>query len=381
MYFAEEKSQFVKCNMLLRLKQLCLCVICFAAFVILAVSYAIAHYAQGVLVSTFIAIVMFVCVIVSIVKTKQNSEQAWKRVLGDATSFKTLVELTDDESISFKREGVELPIIHKLADITNVDKFGSTIVIMFKDNTSMTLSKDNETDDLEKLLAIEQINSQRLASQKSFVGKTSLQICICTLFLATFVSMALSGAFTFGTAAWIQYSYIMYFFAIIPLCVLVVSIIFKSKKGRTSALVLIACLALWGSFRFYFNDITYDTALIGDLEQRINYQLPNAERLITEGSFYYTASVGKFSKEDADVFERKIEESDIWMGEPKFNKRNQFGKVMDDKLSKYDYFLVYDEVEQRHYGSQDTINWENCILMAYRVDTRSFAILYDFKRV
>ncbi|MDE7454415.1 MAG: hypothetical protein K2M64_01145 [Clostridia bacterium] len=326
------------------------------------------------------AIVLFICAIVALVKAKQSSEKAWEKVLGDATSYKTFVELTDDV-INFKREGFELPITNKLSEIKAVEKFGSTIVILFSNNTSMTLSAYDETSD-EKLLATQQICNKRASSQKSFVGKTALQLNICTFILAIFASMVLSGAFTFSTNAWIQYSYIMYFFAIIPLIVFVASIILKSKKGRTSAIVVLICIALWGSFRFYFNDaIKYDTAMIDNLEQRINYQLPDAERLITQDLYYYTESIGKFSEEDAIKFENEIKESNIWMGKPKLDTSKQFGKNLDDELNKYNYCLVYNEMGQYFYGSQDNISWEYCILMAYRVDTHTFIILYDFTRV
>ena len=163
---------------------------------------------------------------------------------------------------------------------------------------------------------------------------------------------------------------------------LVVSIFFNSIYCSTSAIVLLVCLALWGSFRFYFNgSTTYDTAFIDNLEQRISFELPDTERLITEDRFYYTQSVGKFSEEDAVIFEQKIKESDVWMGKPKIDRINQFGQMLDKELSKYDYCLIYNEIGQYYYGSQDRIYWDNCILMAYRADTKTFIIMYDFKRV
>ena len=172
----------------------------------------------------------------------------------------------------------------------------------------------------------------------------------------------------------------MYFFAIITLIIFIVSIVLKSKQGTIVAIVAIAFIALFGSFRFFFNSqIIYDTSRLNSLEQRLNYELPEADRMITMDNFYFSESVGKFQGNAFVDIETSIKNDENWLNELSLDTVNKVSNAVSNELKNYNYFLLYDEVKQVYYDTQDNFYWSNCILMAYRFDTHSFVILYDFK--
>ena len=310
---------------------------------------------------------------------KSTSEKLWCKAFGQITHFSTFIEV-DNERISIKREGFDHLIIKQLSNITRIEKFGAAILIMFSDQTSVVLSRKTEVEDFEDFLEKEPIKSKISLSHKSFINKMLILMSACTLFIAFILSYAISEAFILGSVAWVQYSYIMYFFEIIPLIIFVIAIILKSKRCAVVAIAIIGFIALLGSFRFFFNSqIDYDVSRLNNLEYRINYELPEADRMITMDRTYFSESIGKFQSDAIVDFEKAITNSTNWLNELNLNTDNNVDYAVLNKLKHYDCFLLYDEVGQFYYGQMDNIDWYNCILLAYRLDTHSFVILYDFK--
>lgn len=381
MQLLEEKKQYVKCNILFKFKQLSLLVICLVVSALFSIAFAIVKHNSGLCISLFFTIALLISVLAVFFKIKSSSGKLWERTFGQITCFNTLIEI-DNERISIKREGLERVTTKQLTDITKIEKFGATIVILFSDNTSVVLSRTAQNEDFERLLANEQIKLKMSLSKKSFVNRMSILLNVCNVLVAYFLSFILSDALTLGNVAWIQYSYIMYFFAIVPLALLIASIILKSKQGAGFAIVAIVFIALFGSFRFVFDSqISYDTSILNYLEYRIDYELPEAERLITTDGFYFFESIGKFQEDAVVDFEKAIKNDNNWLIELKLDTSNSVNNAVLNEMKNYNYFLLYDESGQYYCNSQDNFDWNNCILMAYSSNTHSFKILYDFQRL
>lgn len=379
----EEKRQYVKCNILLKLKQLSLLIICFCASIILSISFAIVGFNNGVCISCFFDLALLVSLFVFIFRTRKSAEKAWESVFGQNTSLCTTIELVQEGSLSIKRESFNSIKIVKLSEIKNVEKFGSAITLMFSDSTSLTLSPNAETKDLNNLIEIEQINSKRISSRKSFIDKTLIQLCICIFLLSFFVSFIISDAFTLSTVAWIQFSYIMYFFAIFPLIVSIVSMILKRRKVAIIAIITIAFIALFGSFRFFFNSrINYDTNVLNDVEQRLDYDLPDANRLITKDDVYFTSSVGKFNENKLLVdLENNIQSENKWISNLDLDTTETVNRLIAEKTKNFNYFMVYNEKSKIYYDSPIVKDIKDCIIFAYKIDTHTFCALYDIENI
>lgn len=379
MLLSEEKKQYIRCNILLKIKQLFFLIYCFIVSIILSITFAITKFNNGVCISLFFAIAILISVMIMVFNVKSTSEKLWCKAFGQITHFRTFIEI-DNERISIKREGFDHLIIKQLSNITRIEKFGAAILIMFSDHTSVVLSRKTEVEDFEDFLEKEPIKSKISLSHKSFINKMLILMSACTLFIAFILSYAISDAFILGSVAWVQYSYIMYFFEIIPLIIFVIAIILKSKRCAVVAIAIIGFIALLGTFRFFFNSqIDYDVSRLNNLEYRINYELPEADRMITMDRTYFSESIGKFQSDAIVDFEKAITNSTNWLNELNLNTDNNVDYAVLNKLKHYDCFLLYDEVGQFYYGQMDNIDWYNCILLAYRLDTHSFVILYDFK--
>ncbi len=339
MQLLEEKKQYIKCNILIKFKQLYLLILCFLVSAILSIAFAIVKFNNGVCISLFFTIAILISVLVIFFNIKSYSEKLWESVFGQITYFRTKIEM-DNENISIKRDGLEYVTTKPITDIIKIEKFGADVVITFADKTSVVLSQDAETNDFESFLAKEQINAKISFSQKSFVNKIMVLLSICTFIIAFLLSYIFSDALILGVAAWIQYSYIMYFFAIITLIIFIVSIVLKSKQGTIVAIVAIAFIALFGSFRFFFNSqIIYDTSRLNSLEQRLNYELPEADRMITMDNFYFSESVGKFQGNAFVDIETSIKNDENWLNELSLDTVNKVSNAVSNELKNYNDIL------------------------------------------
>ncbi len=203
MQLLEEKKQYIKCNILIKFKQLYLLILCFLVSAILSIAFAIVKFNNGVCISLFFTIAILISVLVIFFNIKSYSEKLWESVFGQITYFRTKIEM-DNENISIKRDGLEYVTTKPITDIIKIEKFGADVVITFADKTSVVLSQDAETNDFESFLAKEQINAKISFSQKSFVNKIMVLLSICTFIIAFLLSYIFSDALILGVAAWIK---------------------------------------------------------------------------------------------------------------------------------------------------------------------------------
>lgn len=381
MQFIENKNKYIKCNILMKLQQLSLFLVLSMTCLILGIVLAVVQSIYAVIVVFVLFGILSAYILFYCIRVRKASQKAWTDILGQVNSCKSNIELINNETINIKRDCSDITISKRIADITCVKKYGDTVVLLFSDNTSFTLSRIDGLEDLSQLLATEQISKRKSTCQKASINKLTLQLSVSAFVFAFLISYIVSDAMNLSLSAWIQYSYIMYFFAVIPIGLLIINIIFKNIKGTSFALATVVVIALFGSFNLYFkSQINYDVSLINNLEQRVNYSFPEPSRLITQDNFYYTTSIGKFEESKAlDDFEQSIQSNDNWISKLNLEPTNNVNSLIIKKAQDYQSFLIYNERNQQYYHEQDNIDIVNCVLVAYNSNTNVFLIIYDFK--
>ena len=378
MYFIEGKKEYIKCNILARLKQNSLLLVICAANLISGIILAIANNPVGSILFFVLFAVLLIGALRFVFKTVKASQEAWRNAFGTEDVFNSQAEIIDNETIVVKRSSLGIERQKKISDIALVERFKNTIVIVFSDNTSFTLKTDNSIKQDCTLLDCKAINQKLANNQKSFSKRLSIQAGSMSL-LAAFICCFASTSYAFGERVITECSYFAYPFIVIPCVALVFDVLYKNKSGVLITLVAIFFLSVLGSFSLVFkSQINDDPSLLNNLEQRLHYELPEADSLVTKNTGYYTESSGKFNEENAAIFENSIKENGNWIDKSDLAKDYTVNQEVDNALSKYNYILIYNEIGQYYYGAQDRIYWKNCILMAYRVDTHSFTIMYDF---
>lgn len=187
----------------------------------------------------------------------------------------------------------------------------------------------------------------------------------------------------FGVYGLIRYSWIMLLFIPVGLISLVFSFKLKKDKQNYKKNFIIACicvpiLIIFGSYRFIFTNITYNTNYISTVETKMGIELPNNIKIATDKSNTKTLSYAKIIDEtEKNKFEDNIKYNDLW-------KLNLSSRIKDALLiniqyevDNYDYFIGYD-VTNNQFNTNIDSNESSFILVAYSCKLQKLIIVENY---
>jgi len=212
------------------------------------------------------------------------------------------------------------------------------------------------------------------------------------LFWLSIISLPLSFALTskigetdiFGVDGIVRYSWIMLLFS--PICILsfVFGIYLKRKKQKYKANYIVAfiflpLLLIFGSYRFIFDNITYDMNKIHYVEEKTDIDFPDKLKVTTHDLGNYTLSHAKITnQQEKTAFLSNAKESNSWTTKlsPEIIVLLPFDIQM--QTSTFDYFAVYNVTSDSPQISPSPTETQEIIFAAYDNELEYFVILSDY---
>lgn len=151
----------------------------------------------------------------------------------------------------------------------------------------------------------------------------------------------------FGVAGIIRYIWVMWLF--IPLGILSILISAKLKKHNCEhkmnfvvAIICIPVLIVFGSFRFVYNEITYDADKATTIESMTGLDLPNQVKLAAEKFDEEEIIRLKITdeKEKSD-FERDLSKNTRWKTQLSLQAKGVLSPMQQYKVEMFDRFVFY----------------------------------------
>ena len=155
----------------------------------------------------------------------------------------------------------------------------------------------------------------------------------------------------------------------------------KYKKNFIVAGICLPLLLIFGSYRFIFDNITYDTVRISSVESKISMDIPDEIKMATIDFDLYSMSYVKIlEKESQESFEEEIKGNGLW----KSNLNSQIKALLpidiQYEMQVYDFFVFYN-ITNGEYNNFPSEGEHECLFMAYSCKTKSIIILDRYQVV
>ncbi len=162
--------------------------------------------------------------------------------------------------------------------------------------------------------------------------------------------------------------------------VVIISIILKNSKQnfKKNLIIVFICLPLlliFGSFRFIFNNVSYDVSKIAAIEDKINIEIPHEIKVATNKFDLYDVTYTKITNIDSEkFFEQEIRNSRVWQSELNSKIKSLLPLDIQYETEAFDYFVFYNVTDDKY--NQDSTNGEcEIIFVAYDCDLQRLIIL------
>lgn len=184
----------------------------------------------------------------------------------------------------------------------------------------------------------------------------------------------------FGVAGMVRYSWVMWLFIPVGIMSVIISIILKNsnqnfKKNLIIVFICLPLLLIFGSFRFIFNNVSYDVSKIAAIEDKINIEIPHEIKVTTNKFDLYDVTYTKITNIDSKkFFEQEIRNSRVWQSELNSKIKSLLPLDIQYETEAFDYFVFYNVTDDKY--NQDSINGEcEIIFVAYDCDLQRLIIL------
>ena len=215
--------------------------------------------------------------------------------------------------------------------------------------------------------------------------KTLGDILFWSVLISPVISFALASmigeAYIFGVAGIVRYSWIMLIF--IPLGILSILVGIKLQQNKQSykknfiiAVICLPFLMIFGSYRFVFNsDISYDINKVLQIEEKINFEIPNEIKVATNKLDLYDISYVKFiNNESKEAFEQEIRNNTIWQKELNSEIKSLLPLDIQYETEVFEYFLFYN-ITSDEYNVNLTKGNSEIIFIAYDCEMQRLIII------
>lgn len=184
----------------------------------------------------------------------------------------------------------------------------------------------------------------------------------------------------FGVAGMVRYSWVMWLFIPVGIMSVIISIILKNsnqnfKKNLIIVFICLPLLLIFGSFRFIFNNVSYDVSKIAAIEDKINIEIPHEIKVATNKFDLYDVTYTKITNIDSKkFFEQEIRNSRVWQSELNSKIKSLLPLDIQYETEAFDYFVFCNVTDDKY--NQDSINGEcEIIFVAYDCDLQRLIIL------
>lgn len=221
------------------------------------------------------------------------------------------------------------------------------------------------------------------------------------LFWATLISPMISLVLVcligevgiFGGAGIIRYSWIMWLLIPIGVLSFIIGLILRKNKQSYKKNLVIACiciplLLIFGSYRFVFNTITYDTNKVSVIENQIKLELPDDVKIATckMDSYIatnkmdsYNVSYIKIMNDKSKVdFEQELDTNQLWQDELSPTIKSLLPVAVQWDTDTFDYCVFYN-MTSGEYNTYPTDGVYECIFIAYNRELHRLIIVDDYK--
>ncbi len=184
----------------------------------------------------------------------------------------------------------------------------------------------------------------------------------------------------FGIGGAVRYSWVMWIFIPVGIVSVIISIIHKNsnqnfKKNLIIVFICLPLLLIFGSFRFIFNNVSYDVSKIAAIEDKINIEIPHEIKVATNKFELYDVTYSKITNNNSKtLFEQKIQNDRIWQSELNSKIKGLLPLYIQYEIEAFDYFVLHNVTSNEY--NKDSIN-EECefIFVAYDSDLQRLIIL------
>ena len=211
------------------------------------------------------------------------------------------------------------------------------------------------------------------------------------LFLLTLISPVVSFSLAsmlgepeiFRVAGIVRYSWIMWLFIPIGLLSILVGLKLKNnkqkyKKNLIIAFVCLPIIIIFGSFRFIFNNISYDVDKVKVVENKSNLRLPDQIKIATNEFDSYNLSYIKIVDQESQVsFENELESNQLWQKELSPSIKGLLPIEIQYEMGSFDRFAFY-IVGEDEYNTYPQDGTHECIFVAYDYELQRVIVLYDY---
>lgn len=218
---------------------------------------------------------------------------------------------------------------------------------------------------------------------KKWIGNLLFWLTIASLPLSFSLCATVGEVEIFSVAGIVRYSWIMLLF--IPIGILSIALGnrlkkegLKYKKLYIVALVCIPLLLIFGSYRFIFQDISYDVRDVYAIEDKIGLDLPGTVKSAHLDNGGYNICYVKITDEaEATAFLQEVTTSEKWKSQLSTMVKGLLPMDIQMEMVNFDYFVLYD-LSAGTYNQHPPTDGSKYVFIAYDCELRRLIILDDY---
>lgn len=221
-----------------------------------------------------------------------------------------------------------------------------------------------------------------MTQNSRLVTNLLLWLTILSLPISFSVSAVVGEAEIFGVAGIIRYSWIMLLFVPIGILTLLTAMQLKRtgrdcKKHFVIALICIPFMLIFGSYRFIFQDISYDASILYSIEEKTDLNLPNMIKLASHDYSGYKISYIKIvDSSEAKEFAQEIGVDKRWTTNQNKAILGLLPIEIQTEIMNFDFF-VFCDLSTGAYNEFPTSEECEYIFIAYDYEGQRLTILDD----
>jgi hypothetical protein len=204
---------------------------------------------------------------------------------------------------------------------------------------------------------------------------------IASPILAFWIASEVGESEIFGVIGTVRYSWVMYFFALIPLGCFVLGIILKANGAKyvkhfVVSIICTVLILIFGSYRFVF-PMSYELDGIKAIEEQVGVDLPDELKAATNEFDECTMIFAKvLDKNEKAEFEKELKENSLWASELSGSLMATIPSFVDYEFDGCDYFVYYN-VTSGEYNSYQAEGTYEFAVIGYDIELGRIVILHE----
>lgn len=213
------------------------------------------------------------------------------------------------------------------------------------------------------------------------IGIILLILSIVSLHFFFMVAWGVSESSIYGIGALIQYSWIIYFAAIIAILSMLFALLarkkgYKYKKNVIVSSIIIPISLIFGSYRFLFADeYDYTNQIIINVNQKTGLSIPDNDKVVTEIRKEYLLGNGQIVT-DKKAFENTLNTD--WNTSLSASINNVLPHEVSVQMTLFDHYLFYDCVSNAFTEISIQEEGHSSVFIAYNTSNGKLMLLDNY---